>query len=113
MTENKRFILTEKGITDTKTKKQYNKISSKEHICDSMSFSNIIDICKLLNHWAEENEELKKNCKNYAWYNKCKDLENENDLLKKELKALTEEYIAFSEDKEQRLKELFRGCVND
>jgi len=92
----KRFILTENGIIDTQTQEQYQKITSKEHICESISFSNLLDICKLLNELAEENNDLKQEMGDLGTahaeeINKIEDefdeeilkLENENEQLKK------------------------------
>ena len=61
----KRFRITDNGIEDTLLKKQYTKIKKSDEVLDSISFTHLIDLVKLLNELAEENEQLKNEVKEY------------------------------------------------
>ena len=64
-------------VTDNMTNKEYN--------CEMRIDDNFLH---LINNLADENEQLKENCKNYEWYKQYKTLLNENEQLKQQMQRL-------------------------
>ncbi len=82
MTE-KRFRITDNGIEDTLLKEQYTKIKKSDEVLDSISFTHLIDLVKLLNELHEENQSLKE--ENKFLRNKVATYKTGNRLLKESM----------------------------
>ena len=75
--------------------------------------SKLIPVVALLNeHYDEivnlqkENEQLKKNCKNYEWYKQYKQVVNENEQLQLTLQSERRELINANNNYRNKLSEL-------
>lgn len=92
MTE-KRFLITDDGIVDLLTSRQFKKIKKNDSILDSISCANLIDVVNLLNELNDENKDLEE-ARSYYQENfltmktERNQLKEENEQLKQDIENL-------------------------
>ena len=95
-TMTKRYTITDDGVTDNLTKKQYTKIKSGDNILDTISFTSLIQIVDLLNEQDQKIKKLKEenrllDIEDERWVKASEQDEETINKLNKEIEKLTHE----------------------
>jgi len=101
-TMTKRYTITDDGVTDNLSKKQYTKIKSGDNILDTISFTSLIQIVDLLN---EQDQKIKELEEEVARQKYTKSIMRDNlESYEMSIKRLRKSYEEFDEMRLERIR---------